>query len=63
MSRPIRNIYGQPVPTTGGITSRELFKPLVDDRQAYLNRLQQQIPNTLWLITSIALIAVGVWAL
>jgi hypothetical protein len=54
----IRNIHGEPVPITGGITSRELFRDLLSRRVE-----RGGVPNVLWLLTSLALIAAGVWVL
>ena len=58
--KPIRNIHGEPVPTIGGITSRDLFRPLFGEGHDNTWKARQVLPNTLWLATSIALIALGV---
>lgn len=54
----IRNIYGERVPIIGGILSRNLFRDMWErpiDRGG--------VPNTLWLVLSITLIAMGVWVM
>lgn len=61
--KPIRNIHGEPVPTIGGITSRDLFRPLFGEGHDNAWRARQKLPNALWLATSLALIALGIWAL
>lgn len=54
--RQIRNIHGEPVPITGGITTRELFRDLLSRKVD-----RGGLPNALWLVTSLALVAAGVW--
>lgn len=54
----IRNRNGDPVPLIGGITSRNLFSGMLSRPANHGG-----IPNTLWLVTSLALIAAGLWGI